>query len=256
MRPHDAALAHGTLRRMGSMEDSLREGEAVTRISELWNSCDQTRWDQALDHYWCFVRPSHLDLERELDQLDPARVQDLDAQGWFEFLLNKYFRWKYTAPNRYASTTKYLIRHAMTREDLDALLSARDRIFQARNRSIREALSEALVIQGLGTAGASGLLAVLFPRSFGTVDQFVVKALRTIPSASLPGDSAIARMNPNALSIRNGVLLIETMRAKAARLNEVFNTDRWTARKIDMVLWASDRNPVVGPCVHGLACCD
>ena len=40
------------------------------------------------------------------------------------------------------------------------------------------ALQTALAIRGLGTAGASGLLALLYPRDLTTVDQFVVKALR------------------------------------------------------------------------------
>jgi hypothetical protein len=35
-------------------------------------------------------------------------------------------------------------------------------------------------IRGLGIAGASGLLSVLFPEYFGTVDQFVVMSLLCI----------------------------------------------------------------------------
>lgn len=51
----------------------------------------------------------------------------MDAQGWFDFLLHKYFKWNYTPANRYATTTKQLKRQVET-QGLDALLAIRDRI--------------------------------------------------------------------------------------------------------------------------------
>ncbi len=46
----------------------------------------------------------------------------------------------------------------------------------------RETLLAAKKTPGLGFAGASGLLALLYPQKFGTVDQFVVKTLRNVPT--------------------------------------------------------------------------
>jgi hypothetical protein len=40
-------------------------------------------------------------------------------QVWYEFLANEYFRWKYTAANRYATTTKQLAKYKKE-GDLDA----------------------------------------------------------------------------------------------------------------------------------------
>ncbi len=62
--------------------------------------------------------------------------------------------------------------------------------------NIQQCLAVACSIRGLGTAGASGLLAVLFPTSFGTVDQFAVKALVKIPE--LPESNLIVGMNPES----------------------------------------------------------
>lgn len=72
-----------------------------------------------------------------------------------------------------------------------------------------------------------------------TVDQFVVLALLTIDD--LPEHEYLGKMNPALLSLKDGVLLEEIMRQKALELNQKFQTDRWTPRKIDMVLWAYDR---------------
>jgi hypothetical protein len=49
-------------------------------------------------------------------------------------------------------------------------------------------------IRGLGTAGASGLLALMYPTHFGTVDQFVVKGLQQVDD--LLEKAALGRMNP------------------------------------------------------------
>ncbi len=45
-------------------------------------------------------------------------------------------------------------------------------------------------IHELGIASASGLLSILFPEYFGTVDQFAVEQLREIPLISHKDDIA------------------------------------------------------------------
>ena len=94
----------------------------------------------------------------------------------------------------------------------------------------------AMQIRGLGTAGASGLLSLLFPALYGTVDQFVVKALLQVPD--LPQRQQLERMNPEGLTVSQGVVLIEIMIRKAQQLNVQFDSRDWTPRKVDMVLWA------------------
>lgn len=101
---------------------------------------------------------------------------------------------------------------------------------------IKECLAVASSIHGLGTAGASGLLSVLYPNRFGTVDKYVVYSFLKIDG--LQENTVISGMNAEALTLNNGVVLIEIMRRKADELNSRFNTDFWTPRKIDMVLWA------------------
>ena len=88
----------------------------------------------------------------------------------------------------------------------------------------------------MGIAGASGLLSVLFPDYFGTVDQFVVKSLLRINE--LNELENLVRMRPEALTLADGVMLEQVLRAKADELNRIFQTGTWTPRKIDKILWA------------------
>jgi hypothetical protein len=102
------------------------------------------------------------------------------------------------------------------------------------------ALKVACSIRGLGPPGASGLLALMYPHKFGTVDQFVVKALAQIDS--LPEAATLRRMKPEGLTIPQGVLITQILRRKAADNNRVLNSDGWTPRKIDKVLWTYGRD--------------
>lgn len=203
-------------------------------ISDLWYSPDESAWNGALARYWHFVRPENLALERALDTLDLARLRGLNALDWYGFLRGEYFRWKYTAPNRYASTTNQLRRY-LDNDGLQELDGIRQTLLQLDRKDIQGGLTAACRIHGLGTAGASGLLALMYPGAFATVDQFVVKALRQV--AGLPESSVLERMNPEGLTVRHGVTLIDIMQRKATDNNRQFNTTRWTPRKIDMVLW-------------------
>lgn len=94
-------------------------------------------------------------------------------------------------------------------------------------------------IRGLGIAGASGLLSILFPKYFATVDQFVVKSLLRVNN--LEEYNVIKQMKPENLNSRDAEVLIKIIRDKANELNNKFNADVWTPRKIDKVLWAIDR---------------
>ena len=206
--------------------------------NEMWNTNDPDLWQNALNRYWKFVKPPNLALEKEIDELDVEIVRKMTPRAWFEFLLEKYFRWKYTAPNRYASTTKILRTYAVNNE-LAALHAIKERLSVMDRDNIQRCLAVASSIRGLGIAGASGLLAILFPAQFGTVDQFVVKALAKIPE--LPEKNLIAAMIPESLKLGDGTVLIHIMRRKADELNQVASQVKWTPRKVDMVLWTCAR---------------
>jgi hypothetical protein len=207
-------------------------------IADLWRSSESDAWGHALQRYWQFVQPRHVELERALDALDVNRLRGLTRQGWYNFLHDEYFRWKYTAPNRYATTTIQL-RKYLDSGELNELENLRQQLLNLDRNDIRRGITTAKKIRGLGTAGASGLLSLIYPEHFATVDQFVVKALRLVPG--LPEATALARMNPENLSVSDGVLLIGILTRKANENNQSFDTSAWTPRRIDMVLWTYGR---------------
>ena len=211
---------------------------AILPISALWYSRDQAEWKHALERYWTFVQPANLELEHAMERLDHERIRNFDADGWFGFLHNEYFRWKYTAPNRYATTTAFLRRKCSDSAGRAMLNGIKEKLLALEASNTASAIEIAHQIPGLGTAGASGLLALLYPSSFGTVDQFAVKALRDVPH--LPEAELIVRMKPEALTIPNAVVLIEIMRRQAKTLSDAFG-DEWTPRAVDKVLWTYGR---------------
>jgi hypothetical protein len=218
---------------IAKLPDLLGAAETMP-IAELWISSDPADWERALARYWSNVRPENFDLERSLDSLDLERLREMDSQSWYQFLREEYFVWKYTAANRYASTTGQLQRY-VDDDALDELDAIRRKLLSLDTDDIRSSLEAADEIRGLGTAGASGLLSLMYPHKFGTVDQFVVKALSQVDG--LPEAEAIAQMHPEGLSVKDGVLLIEILRRKAEDNNRLFNSETWTPRKLDMVLW-------------------
>lgn len=213
--------------------------ETMPTIYQLWRSSDSGMCREALDRYWLFVLPQNLDLERSLHKLDLERIRDLDAKRWYDFLHNEYFRWKYTAPNRYATTTRSLSEYASRRDGLDELHCIKFQLLELDASDIRAGLLIAQKIKGLGTAGASGLLALMYPTTFATVDQFVVKSLREV--GEMPENALLAKMKPESLKTHYGVILIQILTRKAAENNRLFGVDLWTPRKIDQILWTYGR---------------
>lgn len=217
---------------------NLQRGLQPMIIAELWQSSARDDWERALERYWDFVQPGNVELEQALESLDVERLRGLTPEGWYKFLHDEYFRWKYTAPNRYATTSAHLRRYVVEGE-LPVLAEVRDRLVNLDPTNIRRGLLTAMEIRGLGTAGASGLLSLMYPQHFATVDQFIVKALKEVHG--LPEAGAINRMNPENLSVSDGVLLIDILARKASVLNEHHGSSTWTPRKIDKVLWTFGR---------------
>jgi len=210
----------------------------MNMMDRLWNTPNLLEWETALRRYWSYVKPANLELEREMDCLQISSISGMNETQWYEFLLHKYFKWKYTAPNRYGSTTKHLSR-SVDQRGLFYLVKIKEKLLDFNLNDIEKGLQIAIGISGLGAPGASGLLAILYPSHFGTIDQFAVKALLQV--SHLPNTDKIKKMNPNALKLQDGVLLISVMRQKANELNLLFTTESWTPRKIDMVLWTCGR---------------
>ena len=161
----------------------------------------------------------------------------MDEKEWYDFLHDEYFVWKYTAKNRLATTRSHLSKR---REgaNLTSLHGIRSELLQIDPNDIGTCIDLACQIPGLGVAGGSGLLSLLYPEHFATVDQFVVKALLEIPDYI----DDVKAMKPENLTLKEGAVLTHIMRAKAAEMNSQFRTAFWTPRTVEMTLWAYRAN--------------
>ncbi len=218
-------------------------GELVPRftylpnaLSQLWYNGDESQWEKALLHYHTLYTDAAL--ENYMEKITPNTVESMSVSEFYQFLHDKYFVWKYTQKNRLKTTRTYLRRY-IDNNELDQLKEIQKQIFSADKGNSSNMLTIVSKIHGLGIAGASGLLSILFPEQYGTVDQFVVSALLTIDE--LPDHDRLEGMVRQSLKHRDGVLLEEIMRQKSLELNQKFKTDRWTPRKIDMILWSYGR---------------
>lgn len=75
--------------------------------------------------------------------------------GGTSFCGTSTFAGKYTAPNRYATTTRQLRRYADTRT-LEALYRVKERLLTVERADIRHALSLACEIRGWGRPARPG----------------------------------------------------------------------------------------------------
>lgn len=207
-------------------------------ISVLWNSRDEQLWLTALENYWQKLSGEQLLLERKMDSLKTESVRFMSVDEFFSFLYEEFYVWKYTNKFYLTVNRKQLWKY-FSEKKMNELELIKEELFSLEHTNIKKCLSCAKKLRGLGTAGASALLSILFPSDFGTVDQFVVKSLLKI--SNLPEHERIEQMNPESLKLDDGVLLVNIMKNKAEELNEIFVTDFWTPRKIDMILWSIGR---------------
>jgi hypothetical protein len=210
----------------------VNNGSALS-IDEIWYAKDEAPWLWALSRYWELVRPELLQLEKDMDRLTPLDIVPMGPEGWYRFLHDRYFVWKYTAKNRLA-TTRAALRRSVDRNGLQPLVEIKNALLALDTRDIEAGLTTAQRIPGLGIAGASGLLALLYPHAFGTVDQFVVKSLGLLPELA----DSVSKINPESLRLRDGVVLVVILRRKAVENNARFASTSWTPRKVDQALWA------------------
>ena len=202
-------------------------------FNAIWHSENECQWNELLKRYWSLVLVDHVQEEYSLNRLSRDRLDRMSAVSWYNFLHDEYFFWKYTAKNRLETTRSHL-RKCRDGDALDELDQIRQRILRIDVEDIENALKTACEIKGLGVAGASGLLSLIYPAWFATVDQFVVKALLEVDQHK----DSVGQMKPEGLSVADGVVLTKIMREKARLMNAHFGSEFWTPRTVEMALWA------------------
>lgn len=208
----------------------------MVNIQDVWTSEDESVWCSRIDAYWRYIeKQQKMALEEEMAKLSSQLMAELTDEAWRSFLATKYIPWKHQPGQFWRSKqTKFLSRYA-SREQLALLATIKNRIFACDPEKTRELLKIVDEIHQFGIPSGSGLLSLLFPSHFGTVDRFVIQSLQRIQK--FKDDTKIQRLDPEDISLDDAVHAISVMRVKALENNNLFGTDYWTARRIDMVLY-------------------
>jgi hypothetical protein len=197
--------------------------------------CESELYDAA-------VKPENRAIERDLERPGlRERIARMDATGFYTFLRDEYFKWKFTSGPERTQNPRYLARHL--NGTMDRIERARRHLVNRGDATKSEAISRLMGkndgIHGLAVAGASGLLALVHPEEFGTVDVKLTQALQQV------GLPQVMWIDPRAITVEDAVTMIEIMRVKALELNRMFGANKWTPRLIDRVLWVAGRRPMM-----------
>jgi hypothetical protein len=210
----------------------------MANIQDVWISEKESVWCAQIDAYWKRVEDQKKKtLEEEMDKLDPQLIRDSTDVAWRDFLANKYIPWKHTPGRFYKSIQRKFIARYAGQEQQSLLSTIKSRIFACDPGATGELLGIVDEIYQFGIPSASGLLSLLFPSRFGTVDKFAIESLQRIEE--FKGDILIQGFMPKSISLDDAVRAISIMRVKAGENNKLFGTTFWTARRIDMVLWST-----------------
>ena len=224
---------------MNQLPQGLRPKPRLSMV-ELWNSHDPREWDYCESElYDAAVKPENRAIERELERPGlRERIARMDATAFYAFMRDEYFPWKFTSGPQRIQNPRYLARH-LTNGGMDRIERVSRHLVNrgeaSKGASISMLMGRNGGVHGLAVAGASGLLALVYPEEFGTVDVKLTQALQQV------GLPQVARINPKAIHVEDAVVMIEIMRAKALELNRIFGVNKWTPRLVDRVLWVAGR---------------
>ena len=208
-------------------------------IQKLWNSDIEKAWRDSLQHYYDLLTTDEMiQVEDEIKNIKAEDVEKLSTEEFYGFLHNKFYIWQFPSKKRQGTTIPQLERYK-TENRMDELAEIKESLFSIEHSDINSCLETAKKLRGLGVIGASGLLAVLFPKDFGTVSAPLIESLKELNIAEY--SEVLQNIKPQSPSKKEAVILINIMRDKAEELNKKFNTDFWTPRKIDMILWSFGR---------------
>jgi hypothetical protein len=128
---------------------------------------------------------------------------------YYTFLRDEYFQWKFTSKPQLIGNRRTLAKH-VAEGTMDRVERVRqglvNRGIDSTGASIKMMMGKYGGIRGLAVAGASGLLALVYPEELGTVDVMVTKALQLL------GLAEVMRVNPKNISIPEAETMIEIMR--------------------------------------------
>ena len=205
-------------------------------IKSVWNSDEKIMWEKALENYQTAVKSNNTGVAEKLCAMSTDDFGAMSGQDFYRFLVGDYARWKYTDGRIRNHVQSAIEEFHQTHTDHE-IKRVLDGILAINPDDIYLHLANITRINGIGVAGASGILALILPQYFGTVDRFTVENLQKVYDENSFYGKKLHNMDPQSLSIYDAMTVIQIYREKAEKLNRTLG-DGWTPRKIDMILWS------------------
>lgn len=220
----------------------------MDRLDQLWHFGTESDWLGAVQEYWTVPTvKAKLALERRMTTMHAQRNQVTGSDlAFYQFLRDDLYPWKmdgYRIGTQQGNLDTYMEKKPLgIRNVRQALVSRMADIDSGKSSDFLKRLS---VVGGMGVSVASGLLAVLWPSHFGTVDRFCLRGFLSVSNDPYTGFMAEVVKNPDTffddytdpLRLHVADLMIQLYRHKAADLNSRFGTTVWNPRQVEMVVW-------------------
>ena len=221
------------------IEITIKKSEK-TDIKKLWNSKEETDWEDALEwtNHQTEVKMSNTEIGQKLSRMTTDDFRKMNGQDFYRFLVGDYARWKYT-DGRIRSRVQHAIEEFHQRYTDLEFNKILEGIFVIDPDDIYLHLTNITRITGIGVAGASGILALVLPQYFGTVDRFAVENLQKVYDENSFYGKKLHKMNPQHISVYDAVTVIRIYREKAEEVTKIYRRVV-TPREIDMVLRYAD----------------
>ena len=220
-----------------------------TALVSLWRSNEVSAWRDALAKYWNH-RPvrRNIDVERHMDRLTPEDRDVILASGaaLVDFLEHWYYSWKFFSIAPYdipKHQAKVRAEYATNPAKYDAIARS---LGSLNPDNVEQCLTyvASRSIPGLQISAGSGVLAVLYPTWFGTVDQHTLRALQTLDGDGaewlrrhIPGPETFFPANNNDLGRHAAKLMTQLYRQKSQELAQLDEETGWTPRRVEMVCY-------------------
>ncbi|MCR5629587.1 DUF1759 domain-containing protein [Eubacterium sp.] len=199
-------------------------------FSELYFSGNEDSWKEYEQEYYDFV---DVQLEKEIE-----RIRSIDCiENFYSFLIDKLLKWSLISDFIYESNVKRLKEeYENDRNKLNVIFDKIcEYVKKIENDStedytyISNGINLLTEIVGVGPVCSTSFLAIILPSKFGVVSRHIIEPMKEVYSDVKEYKKVISKKQACELEIK----LNEISRT----INKRFDSNYWTPRKVDKVLW-------------------
>ncbi len=183
---------------------------------------------------------THSEIEIKFDNYNEITFQNMDNREWLTFIRDEYQTWKHTN-----GMVRAKLKRIVSEVDGQIICEIHSTLLSSDKVDIQNNLQLFCDLPGFGPPSASGVLSLMFPTHFGTVDRRVIGTFKQCQNSDIRDRLAklIDRYERNSgnmwFSVPEAALVIQVYRDAAEELSRRSGVT-WTPRMVDKALWSAD----------------